>query len=226
MTTAFAPQKPVANATPPDMASLLCSRMCHDLLSPIGAMANGLELLAEETDPAMRQRCMELLEQSARASADKLKFFRLAFGAAGGFGELVPVAEPRALIEALVAQNDRITLGWSCPLAGLGKPAVKILLNLALLGIEALVRGGALEIAIEPQPATAGWEIAVSASGPKIAFDGRIREALAGRLPASELTGRTAPAAMIAGLAAAAGGVIQIAESEAALVLGVALGAG
>jgi hypothetical protein len=70
-----------------DLAALLCSRLCHDLLSPVGAMSNGLELLAEEQDPEMRKRCVELLEQSARISSDKLRFFRLAFGAAGGFGD-------------------------------------------------------------------------------------------------------------------------------------------
>ena len=96
-----------------DLASLLCSRLCHDLMSPVGAMSNGLELLAEERDPEMRKRCMELLEQSARTSADKLRFFRLAFGAAGGFGELVPVDEPRALVSALVAGKDRITVNWA-----------------------------------------------------------------------------------------------------------------
>ena len=93
-----------------DLASLLCSRLCHDLLSPVGAMANGLELLADEKDPEMRKRCMELLEQSAKTSTDKLKFFRLAFGAAGGFGDTVPVEEPRALIEALNSNNNRITV--------------------------------------------------------------------------------------------------------------------
>src|SRR4051794_41217827 len=67
-------------------ASLLCSRLCHDLLSPVGALNNGLELLADEHDPEMRARCLELLSDSAKASANKLKFFRLAFGAAGGFG--------------------------------------------------------------------------------------------------------------------------------------------
>ena len=70
-----------------DLASLLCSRLCHDLLSPVGAMNNGLELLADEHDPEMKQRCMDLLAESAKSAADKLKFFRLAFGAAGGFGE-------------------------------------------------------------------------------------------------------------------------------------------
>jgi histidine phosphotransferase ChpT len=70
-----------------EFASLLCSRLCHDLLSPVGALNNGIELLADEHDPEMRARCMDLLGESARASANKLKFFRLAFGAAGGFGD-------------------------------------------------------------------------------------------------------------------------------------------
>ena len=66
-----------------DLASLLASRLCHDMLSPVGALSNGLELLADEKDPEMRKRCFELLEQSAKISTDKLKFFRLAYGAAG-----------------------------------------------------------------------------------------------------------------------------------------------
>ena len=64
-----------------DLAAMLCSRLCHDMLSPVGAFANGLELLATETDPDMRQNCIELLEQSATISTNKLKFFRLAFDA-------------------------------------------------------------------------------------------------------------------------------------------------
>src|SRR5690349_5352232 len=132
-----------------EIASLLCSRLCHDLLSPVGALTNGLELLAEEKDPEMRRRCFELLEQSARISADKLKFFRLAFGAAGGFGEMVPVAEPRALVDALVAGNGRVEVEWALGGDALPKPAVKTLLNLALIGLEALVRGGTLAIGAE-----------------------------------------------------------------------------
>ena len=85
-----------------DLASLLCSKICHDLLSPIGALNNGLELLEGETDPVMRDRCMDLLADSARISADKLKYFRLAFGAAGGFGDNVDPAEARQLIESLL----------------------------------------------------------------------------------------------------------------------------
>ena len=123
-----------------DLASLLCSRLCHDMLSPVGALNNGIELIAEEKDPEMRKRCFELLEQSAKISADKLKFFRLAFGAAGGYGDMVPVEEARAVVDALAGNNGRIEVNWSFGGDAMPKPAVKTLLNLALIGIESLVR--------------------------------------------------------------------------------------
>ena len=212
-----------------NLASLLCSRLCHDLLSPVGALSNGLELLTDEKDPEMRKRCFELLEQSAKTSADKLKFFRLAFGAAGGFGEMVPVAEPRALIDALVGHNDRITVNWALGGDALPKPAVKTLLNLAMIGIEALVRGGTLDIGAELRPDAAlgsASEIVIRAAGPRIAFDPAVGRALDGSLPASDLSSKTAPAAMLHQLAASLGGGLQFALTDEALVLGAVLPAG
>src|SRR5688500_18744315 len=84
-----------------DLASLLCSRLCHDLMSPVGALNNGIELMADESDPEMREKCLELLGESARASANKLKFFRLAFGAAGGFGDSIDTHEAEAALEGV-----------------------------------------------------------------------------------------------------------------------------
>ncbi|WP_068076206.1 histidine phosphotransferase family protein [Novosphingobium lentum] len=207
-----------------DLASLLCSRLCHDMLSPVGALSNGLELLAEEKDPEMRKRCFELLEQSARISADKLKFFRLAFGAAGGFGDMVPVAEPRALVDALVGNARRIEVNWSLGCDSLPKPAVKTLLNLALIGIESLVRGGTLDIAAEQRSGAS--EIAIRAAGPRIAFDPTIGAALDGSLPVEELSSRTAAAAMVHQLASSLGGGIQFAVTADALVMGAVLPVG
>lgn len=204
-----------------DLASLLCSRLCHDMLSPVGALSNGLELLADEKDPEMRQRCFELLEQSARISADKLKFFRLAFGAAGGFGELVAVNEARVLVDALVANNPRITVEWAFGSEAMPKPAIKTLLNFALIGMEALPRGGVLALAAEQRDGAS--EIVVRSEGPRIAFDRDIGKALEGTLPAHELSSRTAPSAMLAGLAATLGGHLQYVLSDDALVLGAML---
>ncbi|OYX60374.1 MAG: histidine phosphotransferase [Novosphingobium sp. 32-60-15] len=207
--------------SPIDLASLLCSRLCHDLLSPVGALSNGLELLADEKDPEMRKRCFELLEQSAKASADKLKFFRLAFGAAGGFGDQVSVNEARALVDALVGANARVSVNWMFGVDSLAKPAVKTMLNLALIGLDALVRGGTLDIGAEVRDGNT--EIVVRAAGQRIAFDATIGQALEGTLPAHELASRTAPAAMIQQLAASIGGSIQVHVTAESLVMGAVL---
>ena len=114
-----------------DLASLLCSRLCHDLMSPVGALNNGIELLADEQDPEMRDKCLELLADSARASANKLKFFRLAFGAGGGFGEEVDTHEAQGALEGVFGPTaDRAGLDGRRP--EMPKGAVKVLLNLAL----------------------------------------------------------------------------------------------
>lgn len=204
-----------------DLAALLCSRLCHDMLSPVGALSNGLELMAEETDPEMRQRCLELLEQSAKISTDKLKFFRLAFGAAGGFGEAVPVDEAKAVIDALAADGKPITLNWAIDAPNLPKPAVKVMLNFAHIALDALIRGGTLDIGAEMRDGTA--EIVVRAVGERIAFDENIGRALQGELSDGELSSRTAAAHMIAMLAEESGGGLQYKRTDDALVLGAVL---
>ena len=204
-----------------DLAAMLCSRLCHDMLSPVGAMSNGLELLSGESDTEMRASIMQLLEQSAEISTSKLKFFRLAFGAAGGFGERVEVAEPKALIEALRGDRQRIAINWALAEPTLGKPAVKVLLNFAQIGLDALVRGGTLDIGAESR--NGATEIVVRAAGPKVAFDEMIGHALEGSLQPDELSSRTAAAHMLHLLAEDIGGGIQFHRSEDALVLGAVL---
>ena len=202
-----------------DLASLLCSRLCHDLLSPVGAMNNGLELLADEHDPEMKQRCMDLLAESAKSAADKLKFFRLAFGAAGGFGDEVDPAEAKAVIEPLVTASGRTVLEWAIPVGLMPKRAVKILLNLVLLANDALVRGGTLFVGAESRDGE--QEIVIRANGPRIVMDASIREALAGNLDPSMIDSRTAAAWMARNLAMRGGGLVQIAEPDAEhLVIG------
>jgi histidine phosphotransferase ChpT len=195
-----------------DLAALLCSRLCHDLLSPVGAMNNGLELLADEHDPEMRKRCMDLLAESAKSAADKLKFFRLAFGAAGGFGSEVDPAEARAVIEPLVTGSGRTQLDWQVPAGLMAKRAVKVLLNLVLIANDALVRGGTLQVGAEQRDGA--QEIVIRAKGPRIVFDEAIREALGGGLDASQIDSRTAAAWMVRNLCLANGGLVQIAGPE------------
>ncbi|MGH6784420.1 MAG: histidine phosphotransferase family protein, partial [Sphingomicrobium sp.] len=149
-----------------DIASLLCSRLCHDLMSPVGALSNGIELLADEDDPDMKDKCLELLAESARTTASKLKFFRLAFGAAGGFGAEIDTGEAEAVVRGLFGADKRIELGWAVADGRLPKGAVKLLLNLAMIAGDALVRGGRLDIGAESDGDTI--ELVIRGEGPRV----------------------------------------------------------
>lgn len=200
-----------------DFASLLCSRLCHDLLSPVGALNNGIELLAEESDPEMRERCMELLAESARVSASKLKFFRLAFGAAGGFGDVVDTREAKAAIDGLLGSDGRIEINWMVGEATLSKTAIKVLLNLALIAGDALVRGGRLDIGGEVVGGTT--EIVVRAEGPRLVLDTELRTALSGEADETALTPRAAAAWLVHTLATESGGHAQVASTDPTFLL-------
>ena len=203
-----------------EIASLLCSRLCHDLMSPVGALNNGIELLADEQDPDMRVKCMELLAESARTSANKLKFFRLAFGAAGGFGEAIDTGEARTALEGLFGSDGRTEIGWMVPGGKLPKGAAKLLLNLALIGGDALVRGGRLDVGAEH--GSDGIEIAIRAEGSRVVLDSAVKAMLLDG--ASEaIEPRTAGAWLAHTLAAEAGGTIQLSQDETVLIIGAQL---
>jgi histidine phosphotransferase ChpT len=205
-----------------EFASLLCSRLCHDLLSPVGALNNGIELLADEHDPEMRARCLDLLGESARASANKLKFFRLAFGAAGGFADEVDTREARVAIEGLFGTDGRIQLGWAVDEPTMSKSALKILLNLVLIAGDALVRGGRLDVGAERHGA--GLDIVVRAEGPRIVLDPELKSALIGRSDEESIAPRAAAAWLAHSLVADGGGEIQVSdETENMLLIGASI---
>jgi histidine phosphotransferase ChpT len=200
-----------------DFASLLCSRLCHDLLSPVGAMNNGLELLADEHDPGMREQVMGLLADSASSSANKLKFYRLAFGAAGGFDSQIDANEAKTAIEGLFCSKGKISLNWMVGPATLGKPAIKVLLNLVLIAGDGLVRGGELTVGAETEGG--GTEMVVRAEGPRVILDPEIRKALLGEVPEAEIASRGAAAWLARQLVIKHGGQIQASSPEEPFLL-------
>lgn len=203
-----------------DFSALLCSRLCHDLLSPVGAMNNGLELLADETDPEMREQVLELLGDSARAAASKLKFFRLAFGAAGGYGAEIDTGEAKAALEGLVGAEGKIELGWMVAEPKLPKDAVKLLLNIAMIVGDGLVRGGRLDVGAEK--GAGRLEMVIRGEGPRLMIDPAIRDVLSNG--ADDVEPRTSAAYLAHSLAAKEGGAIQIsAPDDQHIVVGVTL---
>jgi histidine phosphotransferase ChpT len=200
-----------------EFASLLCSRLCHDLLSPVGALNNGIELLVDEHDPEMRARCLDLLGESARASANKLKFFRLAFGAAGGFADNVDTREARAAIEGLFSGEGRIELGWMVDEPTISKSALKVLLNLVLLAGDALVRGGRLDVGAERFEG--GLDIVVRAEGARIVLDPELKQVLLGQTSEDSIAPRAAAAWLVHCLVNEGGGQLQVADGEEGVLL-------
>lgn len=202
-----------------DFASLLCSRLCHDLVSPVGALSNGVELLSDETDPEMQAQCLQLLADSVQQASNRLKFFRLAFGGGGNFSAQVDIREAQSALQGMFPP-DKVRVDWLIVPAALSKSALKVLLNLALIAGDCLLRGGVLQVAIEQNGAV--LDMAVRAEGPRLLLGDDLRQALNGATPAGEMTPRVAPALLVNSLLAEGGGTLQLSEPEAGiLVLGV-----
>src|SRR5580698_11614277 len=102
----------MTSLNPLDLAALLCSRVCHDVISPVGAIINGLEVLDGEEDEEMRVVAMELIKKSAVSASARLQFCRLAFGAAGSYGALIDTGDAEKVARELLA-NGRTTLEWN-----------------------------------------------------------------------------------------------------------------
>jgi histidine phosphotransferase ChpT len=131
-----------------DLAALLCSRVCHDVISPVGAIANGLEVLEDEDDEEMQKVAMDLVRRSAKQAAAKLQFCRIAFGAAGSAGALLDLGEAGDMAKAFVG-DEKVKLDWQAPRETRPKGEVKLLLNMMLLGMSAVPRGGMVTVGIE-----------------------------------------------------------------------------
>jgi histidine phosphotransferase ChpT len=130
-----------------DLAALLCSRVCHDLISPIGAITNGLEVLEEEDGEDMKAVALDLIKKSAEQASAKLQFARLAFGAAGSAGAEIDIADAEKVAAGLMA-GEKAELSWEAPRALMAKNRVKLLLNVLLLAIAAVPRGGRIKVTV------------------------------------------------------------------------------
>jgi histidine phosphotransferase ChpT len=141
-----------------ELAALISSKICHDVISPVGAISNGLEVLADEADESMRETAMELIRKSAYQASAKLQFARLAFGAAGSAGAEIDLRDAEKVAKDFV-ESGKHRLNWKGPAATLPKNKVKLLLNLVALGVVALPRGGDIEVEISGTPPEAAFTI-------------------------------------------------------------------
>ncbi|MGY5808180.1 histidine phosphotransferase ChpT [Rhizobium sp. LEGMi198b] len=139
-------KNPNLTLTGPDLAALLCSRVCHDVISPVGAINNGLELLDEGGADA---DAMELIRTSALNASVRLKFARLAFGASGSVGASIDTGEAERAAKDFAAAEKKTEVSWIGPRAIVAKNRVKLLLNLFLVAYGSIPRGGNIEVTLE-----------------------------------------------------------------------------
>jgi histidine phosphotransferase ChpT len=147
---------------PLDLAALLCSRVCHDLISPVGAIMNGIEVMEDDSDEETKTFALDLIKKSARTASAKLQFCRLAFGAAGSAGAQIDTGDAEKVARGMF-DDEKTKIIWNLPRVLLPKNRVKLLLNMLLVAAHAIPRGGSL--AVDPIGDGEAMGFKVSASG-------------------------------------------------------------
>jgi histidine phosphotransferase ChpT len=183
-----------------DLAALLCSRVCHDLISPVGAIANGLELIDDpEMDAETKETALDMVRSSARTAAAKLKFCRIAFGAAGSAGAVIDLGEAGDIAKAFVGEEKRVQLEWHAPRENRPKQQVKLVLNMVLMALAGIPRGGVVTLTVEGNGFTA------RAVGDRAKVPEQIAQVLAGTVELTALDARLVQPYYARQLARAAG---------------------
>ncbi|MGC1351091.1 MAG: histidine phosphotransferase family protein [Xanthobacteraceae bacterium] len=160
-----------------DLAALLCSRVCHDLISPVGAIVNGIEVMEEDKNEETKTFALDLIKKSAYQASAKLQFCRLAFGAAGSAGAEIDLGDAEKAARGLF-EDGKTTLVWNLPRQLLAKNRVKLLLNMLLIAAGTISRGGTLSIDTVPGEGIAGFVVTASALNAKL--NPMVAELLAG----------------------------------------------
>ena len=199
------------------VAELLCSRLCHDLISPVAAVSNGLELLGDEADD-MASEITSLLTFSVGQAAGRLMYFRVAYGLGGENADALSQSEAAKLSRG-IAEEDKILLDLQDGDQPLGRDAAKLLLNAALVGLETLPNRGNLKLTVEQSDSI---RITVATHGDGVALRPEVREVLRKDYDVSGLTARTVQGYFTTWLAGAMGGSFMLQAEEASRIVFVA----
>jgi histidine phosphotransferase ChpT len=165
------------------LTAFMASRICHDLVGPIGAISNGLELLEEETDEDTRAYAQEVILNSAQAAWTRLEFARLAFGASSGLGQAIDVGQAERIARGYV-EEGRHRLLWDAPDdIQLDKPHARLLMIMIAVAIPALPVGG--DLTVDVADGTPAPSLSVRCAG----RNARIPDKVEGILSGEDLDG-------------------------------------
>ena len=198
-----------------DLTALVCSRVCHDVISPVGAIVNGLEVFADEKDEKMKEVALDLIRKSAIQASARLQFARIAFGAAGSAGAQIDLGDAAEVTQGFFA-DERLKVVWNLPRTLLPKNRVKLLLNLLMIASAAIPRGGTLTV--DPIGEGEGMGFRLQAEGALARIPPKAEALLAGT-PAESLDAHVIQPYYAGLLARAARVKVAIASEGGAIVL-------
>lgn len=202
---------------PLDLAALIASRVCHDIISPVGAIVNGLEVLEEEKDESMREFARDLVQKSARQASAKLQFSRLAFGASGGAGAEIDMVEAGRVAAALL-EREKSELVWQVSAGLLPKAQAKLLMNLLLIALNSVARGGTITVTAERDDGETVMRVV--AEGDRAKLPAGVKEVIAEGAMPNPLDAHAVQPLYAALLAKEAGMGVTATQEENRVVLG------
>jgi len=197
-----------------DFAGFLVSRVCHDLVGPMGAVVNGLEVLEDETDAAMRADALRIVTQSAGQALARLQFLRIAFGAAGSAGAELDLSEVGRLVNGLL-EGGKVRLDWQAAHVHWPKDWAKLLMNAALVAADALPRGG--DVIVKTAQAGSAPSFLVRASGAGAKIFAEAEKAVRGETENAGLDARGIQPFLAYRLAERVGTSLSVSASEGAV---------
>jgi histidine phosphotransferase ChpT len=205
---------PTASVSPEELAARLAAKLCHDFISPAGAIVSGLDLLDDPSAKDMRDEAMDLIAASARKLTDHLAFARVAFGTSAG-SESFDSGELGRLAQGVFA-HVRAELAWEVSPQSLPKRASLVLLNLAQLASLALPMGGVARV--EATGAEGAYHLVARAEGARVRLHPEVKSGLEGEALGDGLAGRWVQAYYVQAVARSGGGHIEVETSDEAVV--------
>ncbi|MDZ4842739.1 MAG: histidine phosphotransferase family protein [Hyphomicrobium aestuarii] len=154
----------VAHPTDLELAALISSKICHDVIGPVGAIYNGIEILDEDNDADAKSYAMDVIRNVTEQASAKLQFARFAFGAVGSAGAMIDLATAEQISRGFVGQGKH-TLIWNGQPGYMIKDRVKLLLNLVASSLAALPRGGEINVDVAGTSETPSFLIRCKGQG-------------------------------------------------------------
>jgi len=197
-----------------DFAAMMCSFVCHDLINPVGAIGNGLEVLADPTQTEMVEFAKDLITSSARQARARLEFARLAFGASSAAGNDIDTREAERVAQQLF-EDEKATLEWAIAPMLMPKNKVKLLLNMLLIATGGVPRGGTVKAEVTGEPGSETFTLV--ATGPKTLLQSAIPALLAGAPEDGQINARVIQPFYTGQLARETGMVLTIVLEDSVL---------